>query len=147
MVEEFLEAILRQRSLVAACKTKLQKTNEQILSIKAMRTDQAAAGHGQSDISSLLIRLEDARENVKKELTELITMHQQGMQIIQLHPDAQCRAVLIDRYINGHSWRKVARTMGFKSSEWPQRVKREALTYLEEHTPESFLPEMYRKNW
>ena len=41
MVEEFLEAILRQRALVGACKTKLKKTNEQILSVKAMMTDQA----------------------------------------------------------------------------------------------------------
>lgn len=144
MVEEFLEAILRQRALVGACKTKLKKTNEQILSVKAMMTDQAS-GHGQSDISALLIRLETARDNVRKELSLLLTMHQQGMKIIHLHPDARCRAVLVERYINGSSWRNVARTMGFKSLEWPQRVKREALTWLEVHTPESFIPEKYRK--
>lgn len=144
MVEEFLEAILRQRALVGACKTKLKKTNQQILSVKAMMTDQAS-GHGQSDISTLLIRLETARDNVSKELSLLLTMHQQGMKIIHLHPDARCRAVLVERYINGSSWRNVARTMGFKSSEWPQRVKREALTWLEVHTPESFIPEKYRK--
>ena len=144
MVEEFLEALLRQRSLVLACKNKLHKTNQQILSVKAMMTDQAS-GHGQSDISALLIRLETARDNVRKELSLLLTMHQQGMKIIHLHPDAQCRAVLIERYINGSSWRQVARTMGFKSSEWPQRVKREALNWLEVHTPESLIPEKYRK--
>lgn len=145
MVEEFLDDLLRQRALVVACKNKLHKTSQQILSVKAMLTDQAAAGHGQSDISTLLIRLETARDNVTKEISTLLTMHQQGMNIIHLHPDVRCRAVLIERYINGSSWRNVARTMGFKSSEWPQRVKREALTYLEEHTPESYLPEKYRK--
>ena len=145
MVEEFLEALLRQRALVLACKNKLHKTNQQILSVKSMLTDQAAAGHGQSDISALLVRLETARDNVTKELSLLLTMHQQGMQIIRLHPDARSRAVLIERYINGSSWRHVARTMGFKSSEWPQRVKRDALNWLEAHTPESFIPEKYRK--
>ena len=34
MVEEFLEALLRQRALVLACKNKLHKTNQQILSVK-----------------------------------------------------------------------------------------------------------------
>lgn len=145
MVEEFLEALLRQRALVLACKNKLYKTNQQILSVKSMLTDQETAGHGQSDISALLVRLETARDNVTKELSLLLTMHQQGMQIICLHPDARCRAVLIERYINGSSWRHVARTMGFKSSEWPQRVKRDALNWLEAHTPESFIPEKYRK--
>lgn len=134
-IEEFLEGLLELRQEVRCLKERMNQIDKQITSVSAAKLNGEIKGAGISDISRLLEKLEEAREDVVEKLTELLDRESLGVLLIRKHPKETARTILRARYIVGDSWKHIALIVCcYKDISYPQRIKKEALAYLSSHT-------------
>lgn len=134
-IEEFLESLLGMRQEIRCLRERKDTIAQQITSVSAAKLTGKVTGGGPSDLSQLLERLEEAKTDVVRRTTELLCKEALASLLIRKHPDEMAKVILRARYIIGDSWKHITRIIcGYKDVSYPQKIKRQAITYLSQHT-------------
>ena len=134
-IQDFLESLLGMKQEVRCLREQKDQIAKQIISVSASKVTGEVRGAEIQDIGKLLERLEDAQERVVQKMIELLDKEALGTLLIDKHPDRTTRAILRARYVVGSSWKHIATGIcGFQDISYPQKIKKEALDYLAQHT-------------
>ena len=81
------------------------------------------------------IKYIELKADITARLAELFKIKKEIFDFIEKIDDAKCRTVLINRYINGYTFEKIAETM-FMNERWVYRIHKKALEICDEKLKE-----------
>lgn len=130
-VKEFLEKVQEQNRTVARIEEQLERAQVEMVRLKSPTFGDKVQSSHQGDISDLLIRLEERKETLIKELGNLLAMKEAAEKLISLEEDETSRNILAYRYIEGKKWEWIARKMRYTDTRWIQRKGNAAIIHIE----------------
>lgn len=134
-IEEFLESLLGMRQEIRCLRERKDTIAQQIVEVSATKITGEVRGAEVQDIGRLLEKLESAQERVVQKMIELLDKEAIAQLLLDKCKDRISRTILRARYISGNSWWYIATGIcGYKDISYPQKLKREALDYLERTT-------------
>lgn len=134
-IEDFLESLIGVRQEIRGLRERKDQIAQQIVEVSATKITGEVRGAEVQDIGRLLEKLESAQERVVQKMLELLDKEAIAQLLLDKCPDRISRTILRARYISGNSWRYIATGIcGYKDISYPQKLKREALDYLERTT-------------
>lgn len=134
-IAEFLEGLIGVRQEIRGLRERKDQIAQQIVEVSATKITGEVRGAEVQDIGRLLEKLESAQERVVQKMLELLDKEAIAQLLLDKCPDRISRTILRARYISGNSWRYIATGIcGYKDISYPQKLKREALDYLERTT-------------
>ncbi|MBO4898457.1 MAG: sigma-70 family RNA polymerase sigma factor [Clostridia bacterium] len=81
------------------------------------------------------IKYMELKAVITARLAELFKIKKEIFDFIEKIDDAKCRTVLINRYINGYTFEKIAETM-YMNERWVYRIHKKALEICDEKLKE-----------
>lgn len=134
-IAEFLESLIGVRQEIRGLRERKDQIAQQIVEVSATKITGEVRGAEVQDIGRLLEKLESAQERVVQKMLELLDKEAIAQLLLDKCQDRISRTILRARYISGNSWRYIATGIcGYKDISYPQKLKREALDYLERTT-------------
>lgn len=134
-IDEFLESMIGIRQEIRGLRERKDQIAQQIVEVSATKITGEVRGTEVQDIGRLLEKLESAQERVIQKMIELLDKEAIAQLLLDKCQDRIARTILRARYLSGKSWKYIAKGIcGYKDVSYPQRLKREALDYLEKHT-------------
>lgn len=134
-IEDFLESLTGIRQEIRGLRERKDQIAQQIVEVSAAKITGEVRGSEVQDIGRLLEKLESAQEIVVQKMIELLDKEAIAQVLLDKCQNRISRIILRARYISGNSWRYIATGIcGYKDISYPQKLKREALDYLERTT-------------
>lgn len=134
-IEEFLESLIGVRQEIRGLRERKDQIAQQIVEVSATKITSEVRGAEVQDIGRLIEKLESAQERVVQKMIELLDKEAIAQLLLDKCQDRISRTILRARYISGNSWRHIATGIcGYKYVTYPQRLKREAIDYLQKTT-------------
>lgn len=113
MTAEQLRACWWQRSRIESIKGRIRRIEEQITSVSAKPMSHAPAGGGSRDtVGDAAVRLVELKDRLMEEVLRLEDQLREVEQWLDTLPPNQA-AILRARYVDGMSWRTVARKLHY----------------------------------
>lgn len=132
---EYLDSFRRKKGDIALQKELLAELKNGIYSVKGVRFDGGRHGNRKSDISDLLIKLEERKEKILKEMDDLLAFQAKAENLVDQVKKENARRVLYYRFILGDKWEVVAEKSHIEA-RWAQRLAHSACDALDAMTEE-----------
>lgn len=131
-VKEFLETVREQNKTVTRIEEQQERTQAAMIWLSSPALGDKVQSNHQGDISDALIRLEERRTLLAKELQRLLNMKEAAEALIALEEDSTARDILTYYYVEGLEWARIAEKMNYTDTRWIMRKRETAIANLEQ---------------
>ena len=130
-VKDFLETVREQNKTVTRIEEQQERTQAAMIWLSSPALGDKVQSNHQGDISDALIRLEERRTLLAKELQRLLDMKAAAEALIALEEDSTARDILTYYYVEGLEWARIAEKMNYTDTRWIMRKRETAIANLE----------------
>lgn len=125
-LKEFLNSIWKAQDLANTLYESAERMEAEAYNLKSVQLGDKVQSSHQSDLSDIVVRLEDSRNALHDAMFMWMELWDEGEELISHETDLTLQNLLWKRYMQGGKWEDIAESLGF-SVDHVFRLHRKAL--------------------